>query len=184
MFGYENQLVSPIYVSDQTFKSSIDLLLLINDDQSDYVYVIDFNTFMFHQTKNKNTKYFCRSCLQCFRSENVLIKHKEDRLSINGQQSINVEKGTLEFRNYFKQLPVPFKIYAEFECNFKVIVMLNVINLLTQKNILSMFLVVMLIKLFVLMIDLIRQLLFIELKMLLMNLLNQFLKNISTVKKL
>ena len=47
-----------------------------------------------------------------------------------------------------------------------------------------MFLVVMLIKLFVLMIDLVSQLLFIEVKMLLMNLLKQYLKNISIVKKI
>ena len=48
-----------------------------------------------------------------------MIKHKEDYLSINGQQSINLEKGTIEFKNYFKQLPVPFKIYTDFECNLK-----------------------------------------------------------------
>ena len=40
----------------------------------------------------------------------MLIIHKEDCLSINGQQSMNLEKGTIEFKNYFKQLPVPFKI--------------------------------------------------------------------------
>ena len=119
VFCYENQLVFPIYVSDQTFKRSIDLLLLINDDQSHYVYIKDFNTFMFHKTKNENKKWFCKSCLQCFSSDNLLIKHKEDCLSINGQQSINLEKGTVEFKNYFKQLPVSFKMYADFECNLK-----------------------------------------------------------------
>ena len=41
VFGYENELVFPIYVSDQTFKSSIDLLLLIDDDKSYYVYIKD-----------------------------------------------------------------------------------------------------------------------------------------------
>ena len=92
MFGYENKLVFPVYISDQTFKSSIDLLLLINDDQSHYVYIKDFNTFMFHKTKNKNKKWLCKSCLQCFSGKNVLIKHKEDCLSISGQQSINLEK--------------------------------------------------------------------------------------------
>ena len=40
----------------------------------------------------------------------MLINHKEDCLSINGVQSIKVEVGTIEFKNYFKQLPVPFKI--------------------------------------------------------------------------
>ena len=120
-FCYENKLVFPVDISDQTFKSSIDMLLLINDDQSHYVYIKDFNTFMFHKTKNKNKKWFCRSCLQCFSSENVLMKHKEDCLSISGQQSINLEKGTIEFKNYFKQLPVPFNIYADFECNLKIV---------------------------------------------------------------
>ena len=84
MFGYENKLIFPIYISDQTFKSSIDLLLLINDGQSHYVHIKDFNTLSFHKTKNKNEKWFRKSCLQCFSSENVLIKHKEDCLSING----------------------------------------------------------------------------------------------------
>ena len=119
MFCYENKLVFPVYISDQTFKSSIDLLLLINVDKSHYVYIKDVNTFMFHKTKNKNKKWFYKSCLQCFSSENVLIKHKEDCLGINGPQSINLEKETIEFKNYFKQLLVPFKIYADFECNLK-----------------------------------------------------------------
>ena len=28
-----------------------------------------------------------------------------------------VEKGIIEFENHFKQIPVPLKIYADFECN-------------------------------------------------------------------
>ena len=67
------------------------------------------------ETKNG----FCRSCLQCFSSEIVLIKHKENCLSINGKQSVKLEKGIIEFKNYFKQIPVPFKIYADFECNLR-----------------------------------------------------------------
>ena len=54
------------------------LLRLINDDKSHYVYIKDIERFMFHKTKNKNKKWLCRSCLQFFSSENMLIKHKED----------------------------------------------------------------------------------------------------------
>ena len=54
MFSCENELVFSIYVSAQKFENSMDLLLLINDDKSHYVYIKDFNTFMFHKTKNKN----------------------------------------------------------------------------------------------------------------------------------
>ena len=73
----------------------------------------------FTKQENKNKKWFCKSCLQCFRSENVLIKHKENCLSINGKQSVRLEEGIIKFENYFKQIPVPFKIYADFECNLK-----------------------------------------------------------------
>ena len=40
-------------------------------------------------------------------------------MSINGKQSVKLEKGIIEFENYSKQIPVPFKIYADFECNLK-----------------------------------------------------------------
>ena len=118
-FGYENELVYPIFISKRKFKDSIDLLLLYEDDKSHYVYIKDFNTFMFHKTKNKNKKWFCKSCLQCFSNEKVLIRHKEDCLSINGVQFVDVEEGIIKFENYSKQLPVVFKIYADFECNLQ-----------------------------------------------------------------
>ena len=119
VFVYENGLVFPIYVSGQKFEDSMHLLLFIDNDKSHYVYIKDFDRFMFHKTKNKNKKWFCRSCLQCFSSENVLIEHKENYLSINGKQSVKLEKGIIEFKNYFKQIPVPFRIYAYFECNLR-----------------------------------------------------------------
>ena len=77
--------VFSIYISDQKFEDSMDLLLLISNDKSHYVYIKGFNRSMFQKTKNKNKKWFCKSCLQCFSSENVLIKHKENYFSINGK---------------------------------------------------------------------------------------------------
>ena len=61
VFGYENGLVFPIYVSDQKFENSMDLLILIDNDKSHYVCIKDCDRFMFHKTKNKNKKWFCRS---------------------------------------------------------------------------------------------------------------------------
>ena len=57
--------------------------------------------------------------MHCFSSKNVLTEHKEVCLSINGAQSVRFEKGTTKFKNHFKQIPVPFKIYFDFECNLK-----------------------------------------------------------------
>ena len=58
LFGYENELVFPIFISEQKFEYSMNLLLLFGDDQSHYVYIKDFNTFTFHKTKNENKKWF------------------------------------------------------------------------------------------------------------------------------
>ena len=112
VFGYEIKLVFLIYISDQKFEDSMDLLLLIDNHKSHYVYIKDFNIFMFHKTKNKNKKWFCKSCLQCFNSENVLIKHKENCLSINGKRSVKLEEGIIRFENYFKQIPVRIPQYV------------------------------------------------------------------------
>ena len=109
----------PIYVSVQKFEDSIDLLLVFNDDKSHYVYIKDFHRFMFQKMKNKNKRYFCKSCLRCFSSKNMLTKHKENCLGINRAQSVKLEKGIIKFKSYCRQIPVPFRIYADFECDLE-----------------------------------------------------------------
>ena len=116
----------------------MDLLLLNDADKSHHVHIKDFKRFVFHQTKNKNNG-FLEVVYIVLVVKDVLTKHKEDYLSINGKQSVKLEEGT--------------------------------------------FLVVLLTKLFSLMLGLVSELLFLEVKMLLMNLLKQFVKSMSTVKK-
>ena len=109
-----------------------------------------------------------------------MIKHKKNCLCINGKQSVKLEKGIIRFENYFKQIPLPFKIYADLECNLRGV---ESYEGSYTKNIKITFFLVLLTKLFVLMIGLLSQLLFIEVKILLINLLMQFLWSISTAEK-
>ena len=118
VFCYENRLTFPIYISNQKFDNSMNSLLVSNENKS-HVYMKDFNRFMFNKAENENKNYYCKSYLQCFSCKNVLTEHKEVCLIINGAQSARLEKGTIEFKNYFKQIPVSFKIYANCECNLK-----------------------------------------------------------------
>ena len=90
----------------------MDLLLIIDENKSHYMHIKDFDRFMFRKTKNKDKKYFCKSCLQCFSSKNILNSHKNVCLKINGEEAVKLEKGTTEFKSYFKQIPVHFKVYA------------------------------------------------------------------------
>ena len=64
---------------------------------------------MYNKTKGKTKKHFCICCLQCFSSEKVLIEHKRKCFIINGKQSTKLKSGSIEFKNHFKQLAVPFK---------------------------------------------------------------------------
>ena len=116
------------------------------------MYITDFDRCMFHKTKNKNKKYFFKSCLQRFSSKNVLAKHKEVCLSINGALSVRLGKEAIGFKNYFKQVPVPFNIYADSECNLKTAESYE--GSYSKKKIKITFFVVLLTNLFVLMINL------------------------------
>ena len=84
----------------------------------------------------------------------------------------------MEFENYFKHIPVSFKVHADCECNLRGVESYEGFYI---KNIKIMFLVVLLIKLFTLMI--LSKLLFIDVKMQLMNLLKHSLKSINIARK-
>ena len=101
-------------------------------------------------------------------------------MSINGKESIKLEEGIIEFKNYFKQIPVPLKIYADFECNLRGVGSYE--GSYTKKyqdHVPCSFGY----KVFVLMIDLLSQLLFIDVKILVMNLLKLFLTSINIAEK-
>ena len=67
----------PVYVSDQKFHNSMDLLLICDENKSHYVYINDFERNMYNKTKNKYKKYFRKCCLQCFSTGKILREHKK-----------------------------------------------------------------------------------------------------------
>ena len=118
VFGYEKGQPFPIHISKETFEDQMNLLLITEDEKKHYVLIKDFNAFMYNQSKHKERKHFCMYCLQCFSSERILENHVNNCLTINGAQAINMPKqgeNILKFNNFYKQLPVPFVIYADFE---------------------------------------------------------------------
>ena len=46
VFCYENNLIYPVYVSDQKFENCMDLFLISDKNKSHHVYIKDFNRFM------------------------------------------------------------------------------------------------------------------------------------------
>ena len=52
----------------------------------------------------RTSKILTDLCLQCSSNKNVLTEHKEVCFSINGAQSVKLEKGSIKFKNLFEQI--------------------------------------------------------------------------------
>ena len=117
LFGYEEKQPFPIYISKEKYQDHMELLLITEGENKHYVLIKEFNKFMFRQNKHEHRKHFCMYCLQCFSRKDVLTEHKNNCISINGKQAINMpEKGDkVYFKNHHKQQAVPFIIYSDFE---------------------------------------------------------------------
>ena len=92
VFGYENEQFYPIHVSKQKNEKVLNLLLISKDAKRHYVLINDFNRMMYNKTKHKERKHFCMHCLQCFNTEEILAKHKNNCMVINGEQAIRMPK--------------------------------------------------------------------------------------------
>ena len=134
LFGYdtEKKSVYPIRISEESYDDHLELLYLegkneLGEETTHYIYIKDVNKLLFTFTKHKGKKRFCMRCLQCFYSNESLAKHRVYCIAINGVQAIKMpekytdkngveRKPCVYFKNHHKTLPVPFGIYADFEC--------------------------------------------------------------------
>ena len=117
VFGYENKSTFPVFISDTQTENPLNLLLISKDDKRHYIYIKDFNRFMYKKTKHNCKKHFCIYCLQCFSTEAILNNHLENCLIINKKQNIVMPKfgSKIYFKNYYKMIKSPFVIYCDFE---------------------------------------------------------------------
>ena len=118
VFGHSgNKRFFPIYVSSKNYNDHMELLMISNEVSGHYVLIKDFNRLMRGVTKHNEKKHFCMYCLQCFTTTWILEKHEKVCIEVNGKQTVSMPKRNsfVEFKNYHRQLPVPFTIYADFE---------------------------------------------------------------------
>ena len=74
---------------------------------------------MHSKAKHKDRKHFCMACLQNFTTKEILNNHRERCFLINGIPAVKYETVIIKFKNFDKQIPIPFKIYADTECLLK-----------------------------------------------------------------
>ena len=108
----------PIYVSKKCCEEQhVDLLFIGEEGKRHYVFIKDFNTFMYDHTLHCGKKHFCCYCLQAFSTEEILKCCIKGCFRINGKQKIKVpKKGEfVKIKKYERKIRLLCKIYADFE---------------------------------------------------------------------
>ena len=54
VFCYENNLVYPVHISDKKFENCMDILLITDENKSQYVYIKNFNRCVCNKRNNRN----------------------------------------------------------------------------------------------------------------------------------
>ena len=80
------------------------------------VLIKSFKSIMAHHTKHKESKEWCLYCLSGFTTKDVLAKPKENSISINGRQGVQMPKkgSKVQFQDHHRQMPVPSCVFRQF----------------------------------------------------------------------
>ncbi|XP_022800154.1 uncharacterized protein LOC111338012 [Stylophora pistillata] len=121
VYMYENGL-NPLRVSSRGHAVNVvDLLLITEGDKKHYCLIKNLSRLVSSSlSKNGHKKFICRSCLNYFGSQRVLDTHSELCQDHEAVRERVPKEGTyLSFKNYQKQMNMPFVIYADFESLIK-----------------------------------------------------------------
>ena len=116
VFGFEDVLF-PIYITKEHFGIHVNLLLYSEGITRHFCFIKDLDKLLYDQSTHKARMFYCRHCLHGFIREDLLQEH-EPHCCQHGAQRIelpNEDNASLYFKDYHKQLKVPFVIYADFE---------------------------------------------------------------------
>ena len=109
VFEITGAVLTPIHINKNYFQPQIDLLLYENH----YCLITKLHCLI---NKESHMKHVCRRCFTAFYSNDVLNNHIERCIN---QQPTNITfswKNQLKFEDYHMKVPVPIRVYADFEC--------------------------------------------------------------------
>ena len=115
----DNKKFYPLRMAEKDCLNTIDLFFYEQDGVSHYSLIKSFTRLVKSQiNSSKNGSfYICKKCFTHFTRYELLQKHIS-YCSSNETVSVRMppRKMMLSFSNYHKQLPIPFVVYADFEC--------------------------------------------------------------------
>ena len=111
--------VYPLRINKKDWQKSIDLFLYSEDEKQHYSLIKNFSRLVRSQITKDTTRklHICKKCLYHYTKEDLLEKHS---LNCGKNETVAVKMPTkntiLKFQNHYKKLPIPFTLYADFEC--------------------------------------------------------------------
>ena len=112
-------IIYPLREANRDCKNTIDLFLYEKDGVSHYTLIKNFHRLIKSQktTSHNGEMFICKRCFSHYTKEELLEKHIK-YCSKNQTALITMPKPNtfLYFKNYHKKLPIPFVVYADFEC--------------------------------------------------------------------
>ena len=115
----ENKTFYPLRMAKRNPQKTIDLFLYEENSKYHYSLIKNFSRLFRSQITSRTNGqiYICKNCVTHFSKEQLFQKHIS-YCSTNETVAVRMPpKNTmLCFNNYHKQLPVPFVVYADFEC--------------------------------------------------------------------
>ena len=109
VFELTKTVLTPVHRNMNYDQPQIDLLLFENH----YCLITKLHCLL---NKDSHMKWVCRRCLTAFSSEDILSQHI-DRCQKQQPTKITFSwKDHLKFEDYHMKVPIPIRVYADFEC--------------------------------------------------------------------
>ena len=114
----DNNKIYPLRLNQKKAKKSIDLFLFSKDENQHYSLIKNFSRLARSQiTSDRRKIHICKKCFTHFTKKYLFKKHSR-YCSKNETVAVKMptKNSILNFQNHLKKLPIPFAIYADFEC--------------------------------------------------------------------
>ena len=114
----DNNKIYPLRLNQKDTQKTIDLFLFSKDEKMHYSLINNFSRLVRSQiTSDRRKIHICKKCLTHFAKPDLFEKHIT---YCSQNETVVVKMPTkntiLNFQHHYKKLPIPFVVYADFEC--------------------------------------------------------------------
>ena len=115
----EDNKIYPLRLNQKDTQKTIDLFLFSKDEKMHYSLTNNFSRLTRSQITSDTTRklHICKKCLSHFAKQDLFEKQfaycrQNETVAVR----MPIKNTFLNFKHHFKKLPIPFVIYANFEC--------------------------------------------------------------------